>query len=423
MPSYLRYCTLLFAACNLLSTNPSYALFPQKEKTESQEKTYLVCYYRDKVTGQMSWEWGKDEAKQSVELEGQWTDNSAGSMLKINAQDKDIEPYLTNICINTNQNETREFAEYGIANNRTSFRHQIWFEQPSNTTLPFSRIVAFGDSLTDNGNLFNYTHESIVTGSYYLGRFSNGPVWVEYVNKHYGLHLYDWAVSGVTSDSELPVPYNMDTQVDDYIKTMGEVQNPAYDKSLYVLFIGGNNYIFHIDANPDDIVYNVIMSMKKLIAQGGRYFIVPTVPDVSKTPFVSDMSDATKADDAARIKRHNQLLLDSLENLKQEYPPGFITILSPDTQAFLSDVVANPSKYGVTNVTEKCDKGLPLGSYNPSTFCDDPKTYLFWDFVHPTTKIHCEMAQDIMTSMTDVFHLPPFSQDYAQCDVSFVNKK
>lgn len=48
----------------------------------------------------------------------------------------------------------------------------------------FGNIVAFGDSLTHNGNLYAATE---ATGgippapSYSNGRFSNGPVWVEYL--------------------------------------------------------------------------------------------------------------------------------------------------------------------------------------------------------------------------------------------------
>ncbi|HDV5785644.1 TPA: hypothetical protein RJD83_002616 [Legionella pneumophila] len=42
-------------------------------------------------------------------------------------------------------------------------------------------IVVFGDGLSDNGNLYAYTnHRRPASPAYYNGRFSNGPVWVEY---------------------------------------------------------------------------------------------------------------------------------------------------------------------------------------------------------------------------------------------------
>jgi hypothetical protein len=48
--------------------------------------------------------------------------------------------------------------------------------------LDYGRIVAFGDSLSDNGNL---AHNYPIPGSppllpgYYNGRFSTGPTWIE----------------------------------------------------------------------------------------------------------------------------------------------------------------------------------------------------------------------------------------------------
>jgi len=46
----------------------------------------------------------------------------------------------------------------------------------------FSNIVIFGDSLSDNGNLYAQTKKLVPDArQYYQGRFSNGPVWVEYL--------------------------------------------------------------------------------------------------------------------------------------------------------------------------------------------------------------------------------------------------
>lgn len=43
--------------------------------------------------------------------------------------------------------------------------------------LAQGRVVVFGDSLSDNGNLFAQTGQP--PAPYFQGRFSNGPVWVE----------------------------------------------------------------------------------------------------------------------------------------------------------------------------------------------------------------------------------------------------
>src|SRR5688500_5638293 len=62
---------------------------------------------------------------------------------------------------------------------------------------PFTRIVAFGDSLTDNGNL--YASEAYPPSPpYFEGRGTNGPVAVEYLSAALGVPLLDFAVYGAT---------------------------------------------------------------------------------------------------------------------------------------------------------------------------------------------------------------------------------
>ncbi len=66
----------------------------------------------------------------------------------------------------------------------------------------FDSIVAFGDSLSDKGNLYSLTGDTIPPSPpYYQGRFSNGPVWVEDVAKYLGIPLADYALGGANTDN------------------------------------------------------------------------------------------------------------------------------------------------------------------------------------------------------------------------------
>lgn len=42
-------------------------------------------------------------------------------------------------------------------------------------------LAVFGDSVSDNGNVYKLTDKQWPPAKYYKGRFSNGPVWAERV--------------------------------------------------------------------------------------------------------------------------------------------------------------------------------------------------------------------------------------------------
>ena len=49
----------------------------------------------------------------------------------------------------------------------------------------FDQIIVFGDSVTDSGNVWELTdRKEPASPPYFEGRFSNGPVWVEYLADH-----------------------------------------------------------------------------------------------------------------------------------------------------------------------------------------------------------------------------------------------
>ncbi len=62
---------------------------------------------------------------------------------------------------------------------------------------PYGSVVVYGDSLSDNGNLFAATGNP--GAPYYQGRRSDGPVAVEYVASRLGVPLIDHAWIGATT--------------------------------------------------------------------------------------------------------------------------------------------------------------------------------------------------------------------------------
>ncbi|KAJ9075881.1 hypothetical protein DSO57_1031476 [Entomophthora muscae] len=68
----------------------------------------------------------------------------------------------------------------------------------------FGAVYVFGDSISDNGNLYRLKDKAIPsTQLYYEGRFSNGPVWVEYLANTLNAKLFDMAYASATTDNDV----------------------------------------------------------------------------------------------------------------------------------------------------------------------------------------------------------------------------
>src|SRR5690242_7531767 len=63
---------------------------------------------------------------------------------------------------------------------------------------PFTGIVAFGDSLSDAGNVFIATNGQLPAPPYFNGHFSNGPTWVEDLSQALGLGTLRPSLAGGT---------------------------------------------------------------------------------------------------------------------------------------------------------------------------------------------------------------------------------
>lgn len=104
------------------------------------------------------------------------------------------------------------------------------------------KIVVFGDSLSDNGNLYQYFGHSFPSSPpYFNGRFSDGPVWVETLvescyEKDSKTHLLDYAFGGAEVNDE-PGP-SLKNQIALYLNAH---QDRANENSLYIIWIGANN--------------------------------------------------------------------------------------------------------------------------------------------------------------------------------------
>jgi outer membrane lipase/esterase len=281
-------------------------------------------------------------------------------------------------------------------------------------TAQAGSLYVFGDSLSDNGNLFRLI--GYPPAPYVGGRFSNGPVWAEYLPGLTGLSFtpgQDYAYGGAfTGDltvngtnygtnlvnTELPglppLP-GVSTEIASFTAAGGRFS----DSDVVTLWAGANNYFFYaglVEADPASAgtlipsavtttVTQLTADTSALISLGARTLIVPNLPSLGSTPNFNTSALGTELGDAFS-NAHNQLLPGEMATLHGQTGANIIVL---NTQQLLATVIANPAAYGFTNVTDACINVAACVSGSTAT----QNTYVFWDGVHPTTHAQNFVAQ------------------------------
>jgi len=291
----------------------------------------------------------------------------------------------------------------------------------------YSAIYAFGDSLSDVGNVFAATGGAVPAplfpsgaSAYFDGRFSNGPNWVDDLSARLGLGPVlpsalggdDFAVGGAetgTTSAHSAVPLvDLNAQVDEF-KVVHT--SPASD-ALYTLDIGANdigdaisayvsNPTFDLAAFVAQAAGNTVGAVDELYAHGARNLLYYEVPDLSLVPAFAG-AGALGGELAAQFNA------DVLAGIKPLEATGLAVYDAPVFSA-LQTVVSDPARFGFANVTSPCLSG---NYASPGSECADPDHYLFWDSEHPTAAGHAltaEVAYAALTGASDPATAPEAS--------------
>lgn len=291
----------------------------------------------------------------------------------------------------------------------------------------YPAMVVFGDSLSDTGNVFLATSAPpspfaippsvSPRATYWQGRFSNGPVAVEYLwrlvarknNAEVTPALADptlqtksavsFAFGGSTSGGLTPSPLGgmvpgLQAQVAQFTGALGP--RKASSTALYVVWSGSNDYLQQTPltplTDPHTVVANVANGIRSLYALGARDFLVPNLADLGITPFATFNGVGALLTQQSRA--HNALLKATLAGLERELRQARIVevdvlklgasllstgLFSADTPA-LKELAENTG-------AEDCLFRDPSSCVNvPQSAFTLP--YLFWDVMHPTTQVH-----------------------------------
>ena len=251
-------------------------------------------------------------------------------------------------------------------------------------------IVAFGDSLTDTGNLFAATGGAFPPSPYSAGRFSNGPVWVEHLAAQLNLPEltpsvgggtnYAWggAETGLTGLSNRGTP-NIGLQITQYLAAHANVAEPD---RLFVLWGGANDFLNAGQTNPSVSVGNISTLITRLATAGAERFLVPNLPSLGETP--RHVGTANEAPLNALTDQFNSQLAAALD--EREASLG-ISIIRIDTFSLFQQILNDPTSFGFTNTTGTALQ-VPGGGVGTGPVVPNPDEYVFWDDVHPSSVTH-----------------------------------
>jgi phospholipase/lecithinase/hemolysin len=291
----------------------------------------------------------------------------------------------------------------------------------SQDTLPappsggYSAVYAFGDSLSDAGNIaFGSLNQIPVSSIYSDGRFSNGNVWVQDLSQDLGLppvkpsltggtdYAYGGAQTGATA-VHAANPSDLASQLGQFV---ANVPNPS-PNALYTVWAGSNDVLTIANstltpaqqqAAVQQAVTNETNFINGLIAHGAKNLVVLDVPDLSKTPYEA----ARPASDATSSTLAQQYNAELGQAIQQIVASGAASINYVDTYSVLDSVVANPAAYGFNNVTQPIWNGNLTDAHSGTLAATGAAQngYLYFDNLHPTAATHSLLAQGIAQSIT-----------------------
>jgi phospholipase/lecithinase/hemolysin len=231
---------------------------------------------------------------------------------------------------------------------------------------PIKSIYVFGDSLNDTGNMFALSGGfEPPSPPYHDGRYSDGPVWIEYLAENLDLEVdletpttvdplaHNQAVAGAFTDTRnanaLAIPTVAGTGILGQIAAFEEARGKFRPHDLVIVWGGANNYIFDAFPDPAATVDDLVQAVEQLAELGARRFVVPNLPNLGDTPLGAFSGSVDALNFLTQL--HNAELAAALAELREDLG---LRIVLLDINAAFHALLANPGPSGFVNVTVPC---------------------------------------------------------------------
>jgi phospholipase/lecithinase/hemolysin len=138
------------------------------------------------------------------------------------------------------------------------------------------------------------------------------------------------------------------------------------------------------------VVADYATNITQLAKGGGKVFILPTLVPLYLNPGLDSpyARSLDYQDINARMDRE-------IQQIQADYG---LTVFRFDYSGLCTNILANPTAYGFTNVSNAARNYCPPG---------DPSKFLWWDGIHPTTAYHRVISDATYRCLTPPLILAP----------------
>lgn len=291
----------------------------------------------------------------------------------------------------------------------------------------FSRMIVFGDSYSDNGNVFALSHGQYPNAvRYFKGRFSDGPVWSEYFARDFHLdptnprQFIDFAYGqaqvlaptsiNVTPNQTYAIP-DLAQEIAAYVKVHKKI-NPD---DLVVVFMATNDFFnvpkLHDAAFFQSIAKQEARDIQDLIQLGAQHIVVLNGRDVTYSVLAREYAKANAENTSASaqaayldnfkqmIGAYNQQLSHDLKGMPQVFIFNTFAFDDDLINKIINkqaDYTVNGKQYALTNMSSSCYQNNQ-GDYQhvAGPVCTNPENYFYYDRIHTTNNVNYLLAQAV----------------------------
>jgi phospholipase/lecithinase/hemolysin len=250
----------------------------------------------------------------------------------------------------------------------------------------FTALYIFGDSLSTT------TNNTSGLSFYYGQRFSNGRVWVEVLAQRQGL----------TYDPNKNWSYFLNSSTT-LVANVSSFTAPANaSNALFVIWVNCADLWFPATYSGTSMAQwtnainqaqtNHYKAVTNLYAKGARTLIMPNAVDLSTIPEFDGSANANFIH--LRCLDYNIAFSNTLNRIRASCTN--LVLYTPDFFTLLTNLIAHPTNYGVTNAL---GDGVSIDAVNavnfgfPSAATNGFGTnFIFWDPHDPTAMVHDWMA-------------------------------